>query len=211
MELTANRPRIYVAGPISIGNRDTNIDNAVNAGKELFKLGYAPFVPHLYDPIEGNATLGSTEYEEALQMDFNFIAVCDGILRLPGESSGADREVAFAQSVDIPVFTTVSDIRAAIFPRGDARFHTTLSAIGRLHDRKQADYGQHLDPFANIRGSAEWGIPPWIGAMARANDKLRRLQKFAKEGKLANESAEDSFLDLAVYALIAYVLYREDK
>ena len=45
--------------------------------------------------------------------------------------------------------------------------------------------------------------------MVRANDKVKRLQNFARKGSLANESAEDSFDDLAVYAIIGKVLYRE--
>jgi hypothetical protein len=45
--------------------------------------------------------------------------------------------------------------------------------------------------------------------MVRANDKVKRLQKLAKEGGLANESARDSFMDLAVYALLALILFEE--
>lgn len=74
-----------------------------------------------------------------------------------------------------------------------------------------ADYGRKDDPFANVRGSQEWGIPPWVGAMVRGNDKVKRLQKFAAEGNLANEPVEDAFLDLAGYALIGLVLYREEQ
>ena len=92
---------------------------------------------------------------------------------------------------------------------GDARFHALLKEIGDLHDKKQADYGVQTDPFANVRGSADWGIEPWIGAMIRANDKIKRLQKYAREGNLENETAEDSFKDLAVYALIALILHNE--
>lgn len=92
---------------------------------------------------------------------------------------------------------------------GDPRFHAALARLGELHDRKQADYGQEGDPFANVRGSEEWGIPGWIGAMVRANDKVRRLQTFAKRGTLANEGVVDSFEDLAVYAIIGKILYEE--
>ncbi|KKL13159.1 hypothetical protein LCGC14_2528550 [marine sediment metagenome] len=67
------------------------------------------------------------------------------------------------------------------------------------------------DPFANVRGSEEWGVEPWVGALIRATDKIRRLQKFARVGKLANEAVEDSFRDLAVYAIIALVLYEEPQ
>lgn len=91
------------------------------------------------------------------------------------------------------------------------RFHEILEGLGVLHDKKQADYGTNVDPFANVRGSKEWGISPWVGAMVRATDKLRRLQKYAKDGVLANEGVEDSFKDLAVYSIIALVLWEEEQ
>lgn len=92
---------------------------------------------------------------------------------------------------------------------GDKRFHDLLKQIGDLHDKKQEDYGKDTDPFANVRGAGEWGIAPWVGALLRGTDKMRRLQKLAQKGSLANESAEDSMMDIAVYALIALILYRE--
>ncbi len=92
------------------------------------------------------------------------------------------------------------------------RFHDILGDLGALHDKKQKDYGTDADPFNNIRASAkEWGIPAWVGAMLRATDKVRRLQKFADKGELANESVIDAFDDLAVYAVIARVMYEEGK
>lgn len=91
-----------------------------------------------------------------------------------------------------------------------ARFHELLRQAGELHDLKQADYGRGNDPFANVRATEEWGLPAWLGAMVRANDKIRRLQTFAQKGELANESVIDAFMDLAVYALIARVLYEEE-
>lgn len=95
--------------------------------------------------------------------------------------------------------------------RGSERFHEILRELGELHDLKQRDYGTEEDSFANIRASKEWGAAPWVGAMIRATDKLRRLQKFARCGELANEAVEDSFRDLAVYAVIALVLYEEGR
>jgi hypothetical protein len=94
---------------------------------------------------------------------------------------------------------------------GSERFHTVLSELGALHDKKQQDYGTDADPFANVRGSLDWGIQPWIGALLRATDKMRRLQKFAQVGRLANEAVEDSFRDLAVYAIIGLILYEETQ
>jgi len=92
-----------------------------------------------------------------------------------------------------------------------ARFHAILGELGALHDKKSRDYGTDTDPFANVRGSEDWGIAPWVGALLRATDKMRRLQKYAKVGELANEAVEDSFRDLAVYAVIALVLFEKAK
>lgn len=94
-------------------------------------------------------------------------------------------------------------------PAGDPRFHEIVDGLKALHDRKEADYGRQGDPLANIRASSDWGFEPWIGCMMRATDKLRRLQKFAREGKLANESVIDSFRDMAVYCILGEILYRE--
>lgn len=93
---------------------------------------------------------------------------------------------------------------------GSERFHAELRELGNLHDSKQADYGRPEDPFANVRASEEFGISPWIGCMIRANDKIRRIQTHAKGSTLRNEGVEDSLRDLAVYSLIALVLYMEE-
>jgi len=91
-----------------------------------------------------------------------------------------------------------------------ARFHELLEIAGKTHDLKMQDYGRADDPFANIKASADFGVPAWIGCMIRANDKMKRLQTRAIKGTLANESALDAFMDLAVYALIGYVLYEQE-
>lgn len=89
-------------------------------------------------------------------------------------------------------------------------FLTALDELEQLHERKQRDYGSDSDPFANVRASAEFGVPAWVGAMIRLNDKVKRLQRYAERGSLANEGAIDSFNDIAVYAIIARVLFEEE-
>lgn len=91
------------------------------------------------------------------------------------------------------------------------RFHEILAELGALHNLKSQDYGTGTDPLANVRASQEWGIPAWIGAMVRLNDKVRRLQSMVRNGRLANESAEDSFRDIAVYAILAFILWEEAR
>ena len=94
---------------------------------------------------------------------------------------------------------------------GDPRFHAWLKKLGELHDKKQLDYGRSHDPFANVRGAEDFGVPGWVGALIRANDKMRRLQKAAQGGTLANEGVVDSLMDLAVYAIIALILFEEEQ
>jgi hypothetical protein len=94
---------------------------------------------------------------------------------------------------------------------GDPGFHALLAELAEMHARKNADYGTGDDPYANVRAGAGWGVEPWVAAMVRASDKVRRLQLFATTGTLANEGVEDSLLDLASYALIALRLLREEN
>ena len=86
-------------------------------------------------------------------------------------------------------------------------FSSILQELQVLHNKKRADYGSKTDPYANVRASAEFGIPPWIGVMVRANDKVKRIKAAAMGSTMQNESIIDSFNDLAVYAIIARILY----
>jgi hypothetical protein len=95
--------------------------------------------------------------------------------------------------------------------RSAQNFYSNLFELALLSAAKQADYGRADDPFANVRGSIEWGVPAWVGALIRATDKVRRLQTQALRGSLANESAVDAFDDLAVYAVIGRVLFEEQE
>ena len=92
-------------------------------------------------------------------------------------------------------------------------FEKILQEIHELHTKKQSDYGrpEQGDPFANVRASEDFGIPGWLGAVIRANDKIRRIQKYANGGTMVNESVEDSLLDAAVYFMIALCLFREQN
>ena len=88
-------------------------------------------------------------------------------------------------------------------------FRKALDDMWALHQLKNKDYGAQEDPYRNVRGGADWGVDPWVSALIRGGDKLKRLQKYAQTKELANEGAEDSLIDLAVYAVIALVLWRE--
>ena len=149
----------------------------------------------------------------AYYMKRDLAAVCDveAVVCLPGwqQSQGARLETYVARAIGLPVLSYPT-LEPARHPGSD-RFHELVQLASELHDRKQADYGSGGDPFANVRASSEWGIPPWVGALVRLNDKVTRLKSFARKGFLSNESAYDSLQDIAVYALIAYVLLEEEE
>ena len=91
------------------------------------------------------------------------------------------------------------------------RFEQVVQEVLELHRKKSADYGRTHDPFANIRASEEFGVPAHVGCAIRMNDKMRRIQAAANGSTLQNESLKDSFLDLAVYAIIGLVLLEEGE
>jgi len=102
----------------------------------------------------------------------------------------------------------VADTRGELQMK-DERFNEILSELSAMHAKKMEDYGTYNDPYANVRASEHFGIPAWVGCVIRANDKMIRIQKAARDGKLANESIEDSLRDLAVYAIIGLCLWEE--
>ena len=92
------------------------------------------------------------------------------------------------------------------------RFFAGLDKMREISLRKQKDYGSLADPFANVRaGALEVGLEPWIGAVIRMGDKMRRIQKAARLGpdSLDFDSVEDDLVDLANYSLIAKTLLEE--
>ncbi len=217
----SHKQRVYIAGPISHGDLRTNIRQGTEAAINLMKLGYAPLCPMLAcymsgdtPTIDGFGTDHPTNcgfnHKEWLDCDLPWVAVSDLLLRLPGESKGADMEVKHATELGIPVYHSVQEIIDKPPSQGDPRFVEILQQIKALHIKKSADYGADDDLLANVRGAEEFGIPAWIGVLIRMRDKMSRLARFAKKGALQNESAQDSLRDLASYSLIASILLEEE-
>jgi hypothetical protein len=100
-----------------------------------------------------------------------------------------------------------------VFTRGMFAFGDLLAEMADLHSKKDQDYATPETPFLNLREATELGLTAVDAALVRAGDKWRRvsnLHRRQKEGGVpANESKEDSLLDLAAYSLIAVILERE--
>lgn len=108
--------RVYIAGPYTLGDPVINTATAMEIGHRLIECGYAPFVPHLSLFMH---LLKPLSWRQWLAYDEEWVRASDALLRLAGESSGADREVAFAQSLGIPVFFTVESLVAKLGPELD--------------------------------------------------------------------------------------------
>lgn len=99
--------RIYIAGPYTNGDVANNVYNAISAADELLGLGFAPYVPHLTHFWH---IMFSHKYDKWLELDNQYLVLCDGVLRLPGNSSGADSEVLLATEKNIPVFYDIDSL-----------------------------------------------------------------------------------------------------
>lgn len=101
--------KIYIAGPYSQGDTGKNVHEAFAAANRLADLGFAPYVPH---STHFWHLMFPRPYEFWLELDNEFLPTCDAILRLPGLSNGADKEVALAQRLQMPVFHSTEEVVA---------------------------------------------------------------------------------------------------
>lgn len=117
------KPRIYIAGPISKGDLAANIRQASEAFFRLLKAGFAPFCPHWsaysggpYEAPVPQSMPNGTTHEDWLGVDLPWVSVSDALLRLPGESVGADREVKEAERWAVPVYYDIEKLLAVESP-----------------------------------------------------------------------------------------------
>lgn len=112
------RPRIYISGPLtSSGNVLENLERAMEATRQLIAAGFAPFCPHLTYHVDPGEQIPHATW---LDCELPWVEVADAVLRLPGESKGADIEVDRAKAVGIPVFRSVGELSRSLLPAGAA-------------------------------------------------------------------------------------------
>lgn len=99
--------RIYIAGPITKGDYMINVRKAIDAAHALREHGLVPFVPHLSALWH---LAYPRDYEDWMEYDFVWVRQCHALYRVPGESSGADREMEHARQFNIPVFVDMADL-----------------------------------------------------------------------------------------------------
>jgi len=107
MNMTYNKPKLYVAGPLTGGPNGPygTVNEACNFATMAYRAGWLPFLPHinvLWEMVSKEIVPGRGQ-EGWLEYDFQWVMNCDALVRLPGISPGADREVAVARKHGIPV------------------------------------------------------------------------------------------------------------
>ncbi len=97
-----NRPLVYLAGPYSKPDPVENTHRVILEANKLLDDGrvtpHVPHLTHLWHLVSPRPIEFWYEYDLAL------LVRCDAVLRMPGDSTGADREVDVAEELRIPVF-----------------------------------------------------------------------------------------------------------
>ena len=92
--------KVYLAAPYTKGDVCQNVRRVIDFAEQLSSFGIIPFVPHLthfWHFIYPHEISFWYEYDNACLKD------CDCLIRLSGDSEGADKEVELARSLGIPV------------------------------------------------------------------------------------------------------------
>lgn len=147
-------------------------------GADLLKAGYAPLVPHLTCFMASNtpsACGGGISHEEWLDSDLAWVDTAHALLRLPGESKGADQEVAYAEAHGIPVYHSIRKLWDAVKPRQDPN-ERLLTAWRRLvavtrrqaatvsEQRRDAFPLPSLVAFTGFAGAGKDEAAKWLSA-----------------------------------------------
>ncbi len=115
---------ILIAGPYRSGTNDNpelmqkNLNRLESAALPLFRLGHIPMIgewvalPLLH--LAGSTKPGDAAYEEILYpVAKRLLTKCDAVLRLEGESKGADEDVRIAKERGLKIYYRIEDIPRA--------------------------------------------------------------------------------------------------
>ena len=115
MPHAAKGKRVYIAAPLGKEeNWKENIAKAVEAWTELTRLGFYAYCPHINCYLH-NDSEADFDYEFWLDYDIAWLDICDYLLRLPGYSPGAEREMRYAHENGIKVVYTLPELIDAYY------------------------------------------------------------------------------------------------
>jgi hypothetical protein len=134
---------ILIAGPYRSGTGDDprllarNLARLEEAAWPLFRSGHVPMIGEWVAlPVLRSA--GATGLDDPLAGEVMYptaqrlLRHCDGVLRLPGDSVGADRDVEIARERGLPVWFRVEDVPGFVPQHASAPEPGTASASARV-------------------------------------------------------------------------------
>ena len=121
MTTTPTPLMILIAGPYRSGTGDdpdlmaVNLRRLEEASWPLFKAGHVPMIGEWVAlpiwRVAGGKEVGDALYDQILHPTAGrLIQLCDAVLRLEGESKGADNDVRLANERGIPVYYRLEDV-----------------------------------------------------------------------------------------------------
>jgi hypothetical protein len=125
--MTSRPLLILIAGPYRSGTGDdpalmaANLQRLEEAAWPLFRAGHLPMIGEWVAlPVLASAgqpdPLGPLAAEVMYPTAERLLAHCDAVLRLPGESTGADQDVAIARERGLPVYFRLEDVPGCASP-----------------------------------------------------------------------------------------------
>ena len=112
---------ILIAGPYRSGTGDDpqkmadNLRRLEQASWPLFEAGHVPMIGEWVAlPVwrsAGGKTLGDALYDRIFYPAAErLLSMCDAVLRLPGDSNGADNDVRMARERGLPIYYRLEDV-----------------------------------------------------------------------------------------------------
>lgn len=91
-----------------------------------------------------------------------------------------------------------------------------MMSMVEVSRRKREDYASSDDEFSNFRATARFAgfEAPWMSALLNVQQKLERIRSLRENGRIDApniETVEDTLMDGAVYAMLAYAMFLQDK
>lgn len=107
--MSTPKPLVYLAAPYS-SDPVRNTRQAIESGMDLWQSGLvAVVISHLSLLSDLVRPMSSADW---YRFDLDLVEHCDAVLRLDGDSTGADVEVDCARRRGIPVFTERTELFA---------------------------------------------------------------------------------------------------
>jgi len=124
LAFTEEKMLILIAGPYRSGTDDVparmsrNLRALEEYALPLYRAGHLPMIGEWVAlPIireDGSVCVGDPIYQEYLYpVASRLLERCEAVLRIPGESKGADHDVAIARERGLPVYFRLEDVPLA--------------------------------------------------------------------------------------------------